>query len=540
MPLSFSNTVSSPAGNALSSKLGINSFPTSFPGSMANSTSSTLFAPKAPVVPAAPAPSTPVKSTTVSHPDGTSIATTYHAPASTGLVGNLVGATQNSPVSPANIGGQTTGTQHPGDPGFAPITPAVHPTATAEYNSDGTYAGTVPAGATANNATPGPTTFGGIIGGLTTAAQNGSGVANTAANGLLQAPNQNQILGDKAAQIGDSYGKQIAQVGGAGAQFESGQLTTGTSPVAQGNAAVTANTTANEQQALATGEQAALQGNAQQLTAQNQGQAGLTNAGSIGNTSQSNVQSGLTSAGSLAQPNTAAYGQTVFDPTTGTFKSGGSNLDPQTQAGTLAQQVQGGQLTYDQALASMGYAGAAGTTFLNNAITQAGGNPLQLQAQGTATQGVIGTQQAQVAGYQSALQQGQNLQSQLTDLIGTFGLNPNDVNAVNTGLQKIAQNTSSPQYKILSNYVNDIANTYSQVLTPAGGSQTDTTRSLAASMLDATAKGSSLVATMQALDQAAKAKIAGVSTTGTPAGAVTSGGSTNASSLNSSAAWPGF
>ncbi len=85
---------------------------------------------------------------------------------------------------------------------------------------------------------------------------------------------------------------------------------------------------------------------------------------------------------------------------------------------------------------------------------------------------------------------------------------------MNSGVQLIAQNTSSPQYKILSNYVNDIANTYAQILTPPGGSQTDTTRGLAASMLDATAKGTSILDVMRSLDAAADAKIAGVSTLG--------------------------
>ncbi len=218
------------------------------------------------------------------------------------------------------------------------------------------------------------------------------------------------------------------------------------------------------------------------------------------------------SAAGYAQPQLGSYGQTYYSPLEANH--GGGNLDPQTQATSLAQKVINGQMTYDQALQSLGYAGNVGSTFLNNAITGAGGNPLQLQAQGSTQQNIIGTQGTQIAQYQSALQQGQNLQAQVTDLITSFGLNPNDLNAVNSGLQKIAQNTSSPQYKILQNYVNDIANTYSQVLTPPGGSSTDTTRGIATSMLDATASGQSLIQVMKSLDEAAKAKIAGVSTTG--------------------------
>lgn len=236
--------------------------------------------------------------------------------------------------------------------------------------------------------------------------------------------------------------------------------------------------------------------------------------------------SGLGTAGNLTQPNPTAYGQTTFDPVTNSFGSGSSNLDPQTQATSLAQQVMSGKMTYDQALSSLGYAGGVGSNFLNNAITSAGGNPLNLQASGSAQQGIVSGQATQIAGYQSALQQGQNLGNQLSDLITKFGLNPNDINAVNTGIQAIAKNTSDPRYQILQNYVNDIANTYAQVLTPPGGSSTDTTRGIASSMLNATASGQSLKTVMQSLEEAAKAKIAGVSTTGASTGSTSSGSTT--------------
>jgi hypothetical protein len=378
---------------------------------------------------------------------------------------------------------------------------------------------------TPTTSTTPPISFKGLVSTLAGTASAGSPRARNYTQQTADYGAQNAATGQQAVDIAKQFGQKYADIGGLGARFEAGQLTTGTSPVAQGNAAVTAQTTAAQQQALAEGEQAALQGIGYE-------QAGFTNASNASNaaagqeyTGQGQTLSGLNNAANLAQPNTAAYGQTVFDPLTGQYTGGGSNLDPQTQASSLAQKVMDGSMTYDQALASIGYAGSAGTNFLNQAITGAGGNPLQLQASGAATQNVIGTQTQQVEGYKSALQQGQNLQSQLTDLIGTFGLNPNDVNAVNAGLAKIAQNVSSPQYKILSNYVNDIANTYAQVLTPPGGSATDTTRSLATSMLDATAKGASLIATMKSLDQAAQAKIAGVPTTGGSAG-----GSSNNSS----------
>ena len=140
-----------------------------------------------------------------------------------------------------------------------------------------------------------------------------------------------------------------------------------------------------------------------------------------------------------------------------------------------------------------------------------------------AQKATAGQQYQQVEQYKSAHQQAQNLQSQLGDLITTFGLNPSDINLANAGIQKIASNVSDPKYKILSNYLADVASRYSQILTPAGGSSTDTTRAVAAGMLDGIASGKSIIEVMNALDQQAQAVIAGVTTsnTGTPSGSST-------------------
>lgn len=340
-----------------------------------------------------------------------------------------------------------------------------------------------------NKTTPTPAsvekpTFPGLLGSLASTSQAGSEPAKNYTEQTAQYGAGNLPIGQSAADIAKEYGQKIADVGGQGARFEAGQLSTGTSPVASGNAAITAQTTAAQQQALATGEEAALQGTGQQLTAEQQAANAANAAAGQATAGQGQEISGLGTAAGLAQPTLGGIGQVPFSPT------------DQSQGAPLGSTQPGGIQAAGSLLGELQGAQALGA------------------APGTAEAGVIGTQKAQVEGYKSALQQGQNLQAQLTDLIGTFGLNPNDINAVNAGLQKIAQNVSSPQYKILSNYVNDIANTYAQVLTPPGGSATDTTRSLATSMLDATAKGTSLIQTMKSLDQAAQAKIAGVSTTG--------------------------
>ena len=142
----------------------------------------------------------------------------------------------------------------------------------------------------------------------------------------------------------------------------------------------------------------------------------------------------------------------------------------------------------------------------------------------SSAQSAITTQQTgNVAGMTAAYKSAANLGSQLNDLITTFGINPNDVNAVNSGIQKVAQNVSSPQYKALNNLVTDLVSTYSSILTP--GASTDTSRATAASLLDASAKGSSIMETLKNLDDQAKAKIAGQTTSyGETAGGNSGGG----------------
>lgn len=253
------------------------------------------------------------------------------------------------------------------------------------------------------------------------------------------------------------------------------------------NAAQTASAEANT---LSQAEQAALA----PLTASQTAQAGAT--------------SGFQGAATVTQPSeTFPY---VFDPVSGSFTNTGGGVITPTQA---ADAVLNNQMTYDQAVSSLGYLpGGTGSAQLQSSILakNPNANITNLQAQGTVQQG----QQTQIQQWTSSLQQAQNLQSQLSDLITSFGLNPNDVNAANSALQTIATNVSDPRYQALNSYLADIASVYSNILTPPGGSQTDTTRSIASGLLNGTSQGQSIIAQMKVLDNQANAKIAGVSTIG--------------------------
>lgn len=278
---------------------------------------------------------------------------------------------------------------------------------------------------------------------------------------------------------------------------------------------------------------------AKQQAALGSGYTGASNLVNAANTQQGLQQTGLIAAVGAASP---ASSQTVLSPTQTAYSALGAGAgtpmataglgsptgqaNAQAQIQQLANQINSGAISYNQAYSQLSNSFGEPTALQLlpqvqaqnpnfNVNTNAGMSTGQQQS--AATTGTMGAnvqaqQYGQVQSWTSALQQGKNLQSQLTSLIQNFGINPNDVNALNTGLQKIAQNTSSPQYQALANLVNDIAATYAQILTPAGGTTTDMTRNIATSMLNSSAKGSTILQTMQGLDAQAQAKIAGVYT----------------------------
>lgn len=215
----------------------------------------------------------------------------------------------------------------------------------------------------------------------------GSPTAGAAASGLMQAPSQNQALGQKAQDIENYYQSQIA--GLLPSYNEAiGQASTGTAPVGLGGQALTYNSVSNRLGNLQASESAALQGINQQLTAQSQGQQGLTSAGQLGISGQQLLQSGLTSAAQLGQP--SGNYPFVFNPNTGTFTnaSTGGVATPT----DLAGEVLSGKIPYSQAVSALGYMGGTGEAQLQSAILAQ--NP----------QANISQLQAQVAGSQAGTQ----------------------------------------------------------------------------------------------------------------------------------------
>lgn len=250
------------------------------------------------------------------------------------------------------------------------------------------------------------------------------------------------------------------------------------------------------------------------LSAQEQSAASRLSAA---NTQQQIQQQGLASAAETARPILNQYGQAnygvggnqgVVQPGTPMYNSmqqlARGLADGSIAYNTIPSTITSNPVLMSQILQMAGSSQGAGGFNLNQAIGQAQGQQATAQSQ-----------YSQLESYRSAYQQGKNLQNQFNDLLSAFNLNPSDVNLVNRTIQSIASNTSDYRYEALHNYINDIANTYAQILTPAGGSQTDMVRNIAASMLNSTASGKSLKLIMEGLDQQAQAKMAGVLTANT-------------------------
>jgi hypothetical protein len=247
-------------------------------------------------------------------------------------------------------------------------------------------------------------------------------------------------------------------------------------------------------------------------------QAGYNAAGGLLQTGQNMLQSGLGTAGQLTMPQQVPYGTPLVNPQTGqNINMTAAGVDPSdpfyktmqnyaqlmvnNQGSAIPSSITGNSVLNSQLIKM---AQDINPNFNVNVATGAGA------AQGSSS----ASQYAQIESWRSSLQQGQNLQSQFTDLMNTYGLNPSNINKFNSGIQTIASNTSDPRYKMFNNYIADIANTYAQILTPAGGNVSDYKTQIANSMLDASMKGTGLIDVMKGLDQQAQAKIAGISTGG--------------------------
>lgn len=431
------------------------------------------------------------------------------------LMGPLASKTPAAPVAPAVNGVSTpapTGTNTASGGLYTPATgtTGLYPPGTPQNGGNITQANTQPnlpvTQTTSNFTTP----SGAVVnstGGLV------SGPGNTAQGLLSQltgVAGQNATIGQNAADIASNYGKQIADVGQKGAMAQAGYQTTGTTPVAEGNAAVIAQSTAAQQQALAAGESAALQGTGQQLTANNQQQTGVNQA--------------LNAATDLTQ---APYGTPLYNAATGTFTNAqtGQGVDFNSAMQSYAQGLASGNIPFSQIPSQITSNPVLLAQLLQQASSSQGGSGSGFNL--NANLGTTGAQQqiaAQLPSWNAANTAAKGIQQTITGYLAQNPqLNSSDLAASNALNQWInGQQLTDPKYQTLFNLLNEYTSTLAPVL-GVGGDTTNLKTEIAQSFINAKASGASIQEVLNNIGQVADSKIANYQSGGTGGGVVSSG-----------------
>lgn len=338
-----------------------------------------------------------------------------------------------------------------------------------------------------------------IVGSLATAS-NPSAVQTGLIKDISKAGKDNAEIANNARQISEMYGNQIAEIGRLGAGAIAGHRSTGTSVVGEGNAAIASQSASARMSALAAAQEAALQGTGQQLTAQQQ----LANALSAGLTGATNIQgqtiTGLTSAAGFAQPQTAAFGQTVFNPLTGQYEGGGGL--PADVMEQYAQMAANGQYA---AIPSFITSNPVLSAQLNVAAKSINPSftPLTSTGAGAVLQGVPQLQSANTAaeGIRNTIDQ---------YLAANPQLNTSDLAAGNVLKQWLeGKQLTDPKYQVLFNYLNEYTNTLAPIL-GVGGDPTNLKTQIAQSFINAAASGQSISQVLGAMSSLASNKIADI------------------------------
>lgn len=428
--------------------------------------------------PAPPAPTTPVKKTTVNNIDGSSHVTEYHAPATAGLLTSSTGDKPNPEYVPGSIGPGNTPTisSTQGAPGSSTNGGAVTqandlPNLPVQQNSSASLV-----------SSPSNNTYPGLI--------------NSAANSAIG----NVGIGQNAADIAKNYAGGIQSALTQGANAAAGDLSTGTNVVGEGNAAIASQNASQRATALATAEEAALQGTGQQLTAQNQ------------------QTTGLLGAGGLAAPITPSYSSQVINPQNGE-SLGGTGGALQTAVSNAINQIKAGG-GYNAAAATLSSFGPAGTNALLTALgpnfnINANNAQAAAQAANIGTQQTlntnIGAQGAQQAtqnyiaaktSYDTASQQATNLQNTLA----TTGIN-NNPQFVNQKINALQNQLGSANYASFITALNETKQAYTSLLSSVGASTPTVNGQQATDIFNANSTPAQINAAIDALNTASYAKL---------------------------------
>lgn len=236
-------------------------------------------------------------------------------------------------------------------------------------------------------------------------------------------------------------------------------------------------------------QQAAAQAEQQNLTQQvTNDQTGITNILGEQGIGVQQQQNANTLALGL-KPTVAAYGQTVFNPATGTF-SGGGNISlsgaPANDISTLSSAVANGSIDYQTAYSqlSSAYGGAVANQLLSSIqktnpnfnVNTSIGQGSAAQSNASTTGSVSATANAQ--GYTNALQTYNNLNTaanaandqagSVSQILAQSGLNNAGSNDYTTAINNLAGRLGSTNVTALDTAIAELQNRYSTLLASNG------------------------------------------------------------------------
>lgn len=458
----FANTSSNPVANALNN--------------IGKPNMSTNSGPK--YVPTPSLPTTPLKSTNITHPDGTNIISTYHTPDTSTKTSGVINNSSSDSTPKIDPGtGQpiVTGV-------FAPGTPQNTPTGTNNSSSvdTSTTTSSTPTSETPQYATG--ATYTGIANQI-------PGVASDTAT------KQNQIA-DEISQLRQNLQTDTGVIQGQPQElnFQIGRV--------------------NALQTQEAAKETALQG---QL--QNEIASGTQKIGALG-----------TTAG-LLQKSVVTPGQAVFDPATGQYtsaSSGGGNpsIAPsgidQSSWDNYVSMAANGQYT---AIPSSITSNTNLSGQLNSAAKAQNPNysPIISSAQGSATSSNVqtgGTSDTQTAasGYASTLPQYQQASTdfmtadqQANNLLSTLsqtGINSTNATDYNTTINGLASKLGSTQTTAFTTALTEAQQAYTKLLSSVGAATPTVNGEAATSVLNPSSTPAQIAESIDKLNQAAYAKLA--------------------------------
>lgn len=325
----------------------------------------------------------------------------------------------------------------------------------------------------------------------------GASAPNSTQKGLVQnisdTARGNEAIGNKAGQISDKYGAEIARLGG----LEAGAMTGMglTAPVAMGRGNLAAQSASARIAALSAAQDAALKGTGQQLTGQQQTASAQAAALGGANTQQQQQLGGLGSAAGLAAPQFGQPGQVGYDP----LNPGAGN------AGFDASLEQYAQMAAKNQMSAIP-ASITGNSVLNAKILARAKeiNPGFTPASARGAEEVLGGL--------PALKSAETAADGIKNTIITY-LNQNpQINSTDAALANQFQQwvegrqLTDARYQILFNNLDEYTNTLAPIL-GVGGAPTNLKTEIAQSFLNPSASGKSITQVLEAMNSLAKNKI---------------------------------